>query len=55
MRTLLTFDYEVYFGRRTGTVERCLLESTEAQRDGAQRLLFPIALAALAFSEVAEA
>jgi hypothetical protein len=30
MRTLLTLDYEVYFGRRTGTVERCLVEPTRA-------------------------
>jgi hypothetical protein len=30
MRTLLTFDYEVYFGPRTGSPERCLLEPTDA-------------------------
>lgn len=30
MKTLLTLDYEVYFGRRTGTVERCLIEPTRA-------------------------
>lgn len=30
MRTLLTFDYEVYFGARTGSAERCLLEPTDA-------------------------
>ena len=30
MKTLLTFDYEVYFGRRTGSVEKCLLEPTDA-------------------------
>ena len=30
MKTLLTFDYEVYFGDRTGSVERCLLEPTDA-------------------------
>ena len=30
MRTLLTFDYEVFFGPRTGSVERCLLEPTDA-------------------------
>jgi hypothetical protein len=30
MKILLTLDYEVYFGRRTGTVERCLLEPTRA-------------------------
>jgi hypothetical protein len=30
MRTLLTLDYEVYFGRETGTVERSILEPTAA-------------------------
>jgi hypothetical protein len=30
MRTLLTLDYEVYFGRNTGSVQRTLLEPTEA-------------------------
>ena len=30
MNTLLTFDYEVYFGSRTGSPERCLLEPTDA-------------------------
>jgi hypothetical protein len=30
VKTLLTLDYEVFFGRRTGSVERCLLEPTEA-------------------------
>jgi hypothetical protein len=30
MNTLLTFDYEVFFGPRTGTPERCLLEPTDA-------------------------
>ena len=30
MKTLLTFDYEVYFGTRTGSAERCLLEPTDA-------------------------
>lgn len=43
MKTLLTFDYEVYFGRRTGTVERCLLEPTEALLDIAERRRAPLA------------
>jgi peptidoglycan/xylan/chitin deacetylase (PgdA/CDA1 family) len=30
VRTLLTLDYEVFFGRRTGTVARTLLEPTDA-------------------------
>jgi peptidoglycan/xylan/chitin deacetylase (PgdA/CDA1 family) len=30
VRVLLTFDYEVFFGPRTGTVQRCLIEPTEA-------------------------
>jgi hypothetical protein len=30
LRTLLTLDYEVFFGRRTGTVARTLLEPTQA-------------------------
>ena len=30
MNIILSFDYEVFFGRRTGTVERTLLEPAEA-------------------------
>jgi hypothetical protein len=30
VRILLGLDYELFFGRRTGTPERCLLEPTEA-------------------------
>jgi hypothetical protein len=45
MRTLLTLDYEVYFGRNTGTVERSMLEPTEAllavaRRHGAKLVFF---------------
>ena len=45
MRTLLTLDYEVYFGRETGTVERSILEPTEAllavaRRHGAKLVFF---------------
>jgi peptidoglycan/xylan/chitin deacetylase (PgdA/CDA1 family) len=45
MKTLLTFDYEVYFGERTGSVERCLLEPTDAlarvaERHGAPLVFF---------------
>jgi hypothetical protein len=45
MRTLLTLDYEVYFGRNTGTVERSILEPTEAlltvaRRHGAKMVFF---------------
>ena len=45
MRTLVTLDYEVFFGRRTGSVERCLLEPTEAvtrvaERHGAPLVFF---------------
>lgn len=43
MRTLLTFDYEIYFGRRTGSAERCLLEPTEALLDVAARHGTPMA------------
>jgi hypothetical protein len=42
MRTVLTFDYEVYFGERTGSVERCLLEPTEALAGVAQRHRAPL-------------
>lgn len=37
MRTLLTLDYEVFFGPNTGTVERTLLEPTQALLDVAAR------------------
>lgn len=37
MRTLVTLDYEVFFGRQTGSVERTLLEPTEALRAVARR------------------
>ena len=45
MRTLLTLDYEVFFGRDTGTVERSILEPTEAllavaRRHGAKLVFF---------------
>lgn len=30
MQILLTFDYELYFGRNTGTVERCMTGPTDA-------------------------
>lgn len=43
MKTLLTFDYEIYFGRRTGTAERCLIEPTEALLDLAARHGAPLA------------
>ncbi|HET7729818.1 MAG TPA: hypothetical protein VFK48_07285 [Usitatibacter sp.] len=45
MRILLTLDYEIHFGRRTGSVARGLLEPTEAiaavaRRHGARLVLF---------------
>jgi len=43
VRTLVTLDYEIYFGRRTGTVEKCLLEPTEALMDIAERRGAPLA------------
>lgn len=45
MRTLLTLDYELFFGPRTGSVERALLEPTRAllrlaRRHGAKMAFF---------------
>jgi peptidoglycan/xylan/chitin deacetylase (PgdA/CDA1 family) len=45
MRTLLTLDYEVFFGRKTGTVRSTLLEPTDAllktaARHGAKLVFF---------------
>ena len=37
MRTLLTLDYEVFFGPATGTARACLIEPTEALRAIARR------------------
>ena len=37
MRTLLTLDYEVFFGRSTGTIARSVIEPTEALRAVARR------------------
>lgn len=37
VRILLTFDYEVFFGDRTGSVRRCLIEPTEALLQVARR------------------
>ena len=37
MRTLITLDYEVFFGRNTGTVARSVIEPTEALRAVARR------------------
>ncbi len=42
MRTLLTLDYEVFFGRNTGTVQRTLLEPTEALLGVADRHCAPL-------------
>ena len=45
MRTLLTFDYEIFFGPRTGTLEKTLIAPTEAltkvaDRHGAKCVFF---------------
>ncbi|MBL8376632.1 MAG: hypothetical protein JNM79_02050 [Burkholderiales bacterium] len=45
MRTLITLDYELYFGPQSGTIERCLVEPTEAlarvaARTGARFVFF---------------
>ena len=45
MKTLLTLDYEVFFGRNTGTVARTMIEPTEAlvkvaDRHGAKLAFF---------------
>ena len=45
MRTLITLDYEVYFGRETGSVAKTVLEPTEAllriaDRHGAKLVFF---------------
>eukprot|EP01036_Dinobryon_divergens_P042660 gene42660-56709_t len=37
MRTFLTLDYEVFFGRNTGTVARSIVEPTEALLSVADR------------------
>jgi peptidoglycan/xylan/chitin deacetylase (PgdA/CDA1 family) len=37
LRTLLTLDYEIFFGPRTGSVARCLVEPTQALLDIAAR------------------
>lgn len=39
----MTLDYEVYFGRRSGSVARCLLEPTEALLGIAARRRVPLA------------
>lgn len=45
MRILLTFDYEIYFGEKTGTVEKCITGPTEmlmqmAERNGIRLVQF---------------
>lgn len=42
MDILLTFDYELYFGSPTGTVERCMIKPTEALERIAQRHGIPM-------------
>lgn len=37
MQVYLTFDYELYFGARTGTLEKCILEPTRLLMDVASR------------------
>ncbi len=38
MKTLITLDYELFFGGRPGTVKRCLIDPTDALRAQAKRL-----------------
>lgn len=45
MQVFLTFDYELYFGARTGTLQKCILEPTElllgvARRQGIKLCMF---------------
>ena len=28
-KIILTFDYEIYFGKESGTIEKCMIEPTE--------------------------
>src|SRR5689334_17058989 len=42
MHTYLTLDYEIFFGRRTGTLQRCVLEPTEALLRLARRHRAPL-------------
>ncbi len=37
MKLFLTYDYELFFGTPTGTVEKCILEPTNLLREMAQR------------------
>ncbi len=42
MQVFLTFDYELFFGAKTGTVEKCLIEPTEQLMDIAQKNGIPL-------------
>lgn len=58
LQVLLSLDYELFFGRTTGTVERCLIQPTEeaakvARRHGAYLSLFVDALYLQRLSEEA--
>lgn len=42
MRVLLTFDYELFFGKETGTVEKCMLEPTNFLLQFSERYKVPM-------------
>lgn len=42
MRILLTFDYELFFGARTGSAQRCLVEPSDALLDLARARKVPL-------------
>lgn len=44
MNAFLTLDYELFFGSRTGTVERCLIEPTAALLRVTQKYRIPLVL-----------
>lgn len=42
LKTLITFDYELYFGENSGTVQRCLIDPTDAILKTAKRTGFKL-------------
>lgn len=42
MRVLLTLDYELFFGSKTGSTEHCIIKPTAALADMASALKFPL-------------
>ena len=42
MQVILTFDYELFFGANTGSVQKCMIEPTDRLLDLAEKHIVPM-------------